>query len=497
MHSVKKAICMAIAMSTIACTTMTGFTTTAKTAKTAASTVTINFWVAGTAQTGQDRINKAVNKYLKSKGYNFQVNYKELGWSDTDYGTRAKNALAAGGKVDVCFTCNWVNSFQSNALQGNFISLDAYLNQYPQITKILGSDFINASKINGHIFALPCNKEKFHSWGYLLRTDLVKKYGINIKKIKSQSDLEPYFDKILKNETGITPLCIQGQDMPGWHFLDWDNISSDNVPGALYPSSNGSTKIVNQFLTTQAVSFYKKMKTYLAKGYISADATSLDSVSNGIKTGKYFACVSSLKPGKDAEMQASTGIKWTQVQITPNRKTNRETTGAMLAIAKQSKHPAEAMKFINLLYTDGTLLNYFIYGVKGTDYTVNSNKTISLKKNATYASGNGWRFGDQTLDLRLSYESANKYSSWKTLNKTSQKLQSYGFMFNTTKTSVQSLVANNQTVVNNGYQSLFYGQASDVDQAVSDWSAQFKNANCSKLLSVMQSQYNTWRKKNK
>lgn len=137
--------------------------------------------------------------------------------------------------------------------------------KYPQITKILGQSFIDAEKINGLVYALPCNKEKFHSWGYLLRTDLVKKYKIDISKIKSKKDLEPYFDQILKNETGITPLCIQGFDVPAYHYLDWDNISDDDVPGAMYPSSNGSTKIINQFTAPETIAVYKQMQNYLKK----------------------------------------------------------------------------------------------------------------------------------------------------------------------------------------------------------------------------------------
>jgi putative aldouronate transport system substrate-binding protein len=512
MKSVRKSISLVVALCLMASTTLAGCQNSApaSSAPAAASTaaseaaseapkedVTITFWTAGTAQDQQSRIVDAVNKYLKeTKKSNIQIDYQELGWGD-DYTQKVNNALSTGQGVDVVFTANWVANFQQNALAGNFLELDNYLTKYPEITKILGQSFIDASKIQGHTYALPCNKEKFHSWGYLLRTDLVKKYNVDTSKIKSEKDLEPVLDQILKGEPGITPLCVANMDVPGWKYLDWDNISDDDVPGALYPVESGDAKIINQFIAPESIAFYKQMKEYLAKKYISADAPTVTGVSDALKTGKYFACVQSLKPGKDAEMQASTGIEWTQVQITKDWITNRETTGAMVAIAKQSQHPDEAMEFINMLYTDADLLNLFVYGEEGTDYKKNSDGTITQIDGSGYASGNGWRWGDQTKNLRLSYESADKYDSWTKINESAPKLQSYGFIFNNTDTETQTLIANCRAVTQEYYKTLFMGQAKDVDATVKEMDAKFKAAGVDKLLATMQSQYDEWAKSKK
>ncbi|HAN44840.1 MAG TPA: ABC transporter substrate-binding protein [Ruminococcaceae bacterium] len=511
MKSLRKRICMVLSLCCITSAMLVGCTGTSTPSSSSgasasssgaassssskpAETVTINFWTAGTAQDDQARIVAAANKYLKETlKLNIQIDYQELGWSD-DYTQKVNNALSTGQGCDVVFTANWVANFQQNALAGNFLELDSYLAKYPEIVKILDQSFINASKINGKTYALPCNKEKFHSWGYLLRKDLVDKYKIDTTKIKSEKDMEPIFDNILKNEPGVIPICAAGMDVPGWKYLDWDNISDDDVPGALYPNGS-SSKIINQFTSPEAIAFYKQMKTYVSKKYISADASTLSSVSNELKTGKYFAAVQSLKPGKAAEMKASTGIEWVQVDITPAYVTNRETTGAMLAIAKQSKHPEEAMKFISLLYTDANLLNIFIYGEEGKDYTKNSDGTISLVSGSKYASGNGWRFGDQTKNLRLSYESADKYDSWVKLNGTAPKLQSYGFIFNNTNTDVQTLIANSRAVTQEYYKTLFYGQAKDVDATVAEMQKKYTAAGTDKLLEIMQTQYDAWKKK--
>lgn len=455
---------------------------------------TLNFWCVGTAQDAQKRVSQAINSYLKNtKKVNFQVNYQELGYGN-DYTTKVNNALSTGQDVDVVFTASWAANFSQNAMAGNFLSLDKYLKQYPDVVNILSQSFIDASKINGHTYALPTNKEKFHGYGYLLRTDLVKKYNIDVSKIKTQADMDPIFDTILKNEPGITPLCV-GTDITPSAFLDWDPISDNDVPGALYPSANGSSTIVNQFTTPEAVNYYKMMQQYVQKKYVSRDAANVTS-SDQIKSGKYFAFVSQLKPGKDAEMKASTGIDWTQVQITPYVVSNQETTGAMLAIPKTSKNPDDAMKFISLLYTDPTLLNMFIYGQEGTDYTKNPDDTVALKNGSGYADGNGFRFGDQTKDFRLSYEAPDKYQQFIQINNTAPKLQSYGFRFNSSSSDIQTLIANTRAVLPQ-FNNLIYGTAANIDAAVADMKAKYQAAGADKLIQEEQKQYDAWRQSKK
>ncbi len=503
MKSIRKSLCLVLSAALVASVSLVGCNgnpsnssssgngSAAASSQASAEPVKLNFWSVGTAQDQQSRVTDAINKYLKDDlKSNISIDFKELGWGD-DYNQKTNTAISTGSDCDICFTANWAANFKQNATAGNFLQLDDLLKKYPDITTILSQSFLDATKIGGHTYALPANKEKFHSWGYLLRSDLVTKYNIDTTKIKSEADLEPYFDKILKGESGVVPLAIAGSmDVPGWKFLDWDNLSDDDIPGALYPAESGKSTVVNQFTTPEAIAFYKHMKDYAAKKYVRADASTLQDVTTEMKTNKYFAAVSSLKPGKDAEMTASTGIKWTQVQITENWATNRETNGAMLAIAKQSKHPEEAMKFINWLYTDSKLINLFVYGEEGKDYKANSDGTVTLIDKSGYASGNGWRFGDQTKNLRLSFESADKYDQFKKINDSAKKLQSLGFMFDASK--VQTQISATRLVVQKYYKTLFCGQAKDVDATVKEFDSKLKAAGSDALIKEMQTQYDAW-----
>lgn len=457
--------------------------------------VTLEFWCVGNAQDGNERVEAAVNDYLKNElKSNISINYEILGWGDT-YTPKANNALQTGQTLDLCFTSSWAANYQDNARKGYFLDLTPYFTKYPGIEKALGKDFMLASSIDGKAYGLPTNKEQAHYWGMLLRKDLVDKYKIDVTKIKTMKDLEPYFDQIKKGE-GITPIAMGGQDVAQWKFLDWDVILDDDVPGALSPKATKENKtIVNSWVTDEAVAVYNEMADYLKKGYISADYTSTtQDVPTLLKTGKFFAAVSSLKPCKAEEMKATTGgIDWVQVGMTDNVMTNRETTGALMAIPATSQHPDEAMEIINLLYTDAKFKNLLIYGEEGKDYTVGSDKRITKVEGSDYFPGDGWKFGDQIgLDQLMDNEALDKWTQFAEMNKSAKPLVSLGFMFNSTDTKIQTLIANTRAVTAEYYKSLLGGQAKDVKATVDAMNKKFEAAGSADLIKEMQTQFDAW-----
>jgi tRNA(Leu) C34 or U34 (ribose-2'-O)-methylase TrmL len=275
--------------------------------------VTLTWTLVGNKQeTDTALVMKKVEQYLKDK-LNVKINLQVYGWNDP-YNQKVNTMLASGEPFDVCFTANWAANYYMNAASGYFTELNSYLKKYPAIGQIVGKDFLNASQVDGKSYAVPTNKEKVHNWGYLVMQKYVDKYKINLKSIKKMEDLEPWFAKIKANEPGITPLLITGMDSP-FKFIDWDNFSDDDVPGALYPD-NRNSKVVNQFTAPESIAMYKTLRSYYEKGWIAKDAATMENTSEQMKTGKYFAVESSLKPGKDAEMSASTGVDWVQVDLT-------------------------------------------------------------------------------------------------------------------------------------------------------------------------------------
>ncbi len=406
-----------------------------------------------------------------------------------EYDMKTNTALAAGEPIDIVFTANWNANYNINASSGYFTELNGYLDKYPAIRNILGEEFLNASAINGKNYAVPTNKEKVHHWGYLLRKDLVTKYNMDLSKITSTESLEPFLQTIWENERQITPLAIATMDAP-FQVLDWDRISDDDVPGALYPD-NGSSRIINHFLAPESIDLYHLMRSWYNKGYIHQDADTMQSQLEQMRSGKFFAASQSLKPGKDAEISANTGYEWVQVDITRPMMSNREATGAMLAIPVKSENPERAFRFIELLYTDRELSNLLKFGIEDVHYNKVSENIIQLTDRAYtgYNPGYTWCFGDQFKDYILDTEDPLKWDRFLIYNNRGLVLDSLGFVFD--KTNVEAQASACKNVVQAYYRQLFTGSA-DVEKTVRQFEKELKAAGVGDLIDEMQKQYDAW-----
>ncbi len=446
--------------------------------------VTLTMYCVGDSQ-DMTSIEKGVNEYLKDS-LNITLEYECFGWGDT-YTPKINPMLAAGDPIDIVFTSNWAANYRTNATAGYFTELNDYIKKYPGVEQVLGTSFLNATQINGKNYAVPTNKEQAHNWGFLLKKDLVQKFGIDLTKIKSLTDLEPYFDRVLAEEKGITPLLSVQMDGP-YHLLDWNTFSDDDVPGALY-NDNRNTTIINQFLAPESIALYKQQREYYQKKYLHPDAATQDNFSAEMSTGKYFAFVAPMKPGKAVEMSAQTGVEWEEVFITPIVMTNRETDGAMLAIPVGSKNPDRAFQFIEKLYTDAKLKNLLNFGVEGVHYTKDAAGVITPIETSGYKTSGGWRFGDNFADYLTVGEDPNKAQLWKQYNESATPLVNLGFVFDATNVANEAAAC--KDVVQTYYKQLFTGSV-DIDPTVAKMEADFKAAGVDTLIAEMQKQFDAW-----
>lgn len=444
-----------------------------------------------------DKIEAEASKYMKEKlNLDYTIDLTVLGYGDP-YNQKVNTMLAAGDPFDICFTAGWAADIKTNSTSGYFKALDDYLAKDPTITDIVGSDFLNATKIGGHFYAVPCHKEMVHNWGYIVQQKYIEKYSLDPTSITKMEDMEPFFDKILAGEPGITPIASSEMENP-YRFLDWDVFGDNDAPGALYPNNNNTT-VINQWIAPETVTFYKKMREYNQKGYLAKDAATAVNFNDLISSGKYAACEQSLKPGKDKEMKGSTGgIDWVQIDITkPVMSNNDISGGALLAIPAASKNPDQAFKFITLLYTDKFLNNLFVYGIENTHYKKVADNSVTLEggESSGYAAGNGWRFGDQFLNYIIDgLEAPDKWEQFKKFNESATALNSCGFAYD--KTAVENEYAACKAVVQTYYKQLLAGAVADIDGTVNKMKNELTQSGVDKVIADMQKQYDAWRAAN-
>jgi len=155
----------------------------------------------------QQLVTDAVNKYLAEKKLDATLKLVTFDWGT--YDSKMQQMIASGQKFDICFTASWTNNFRLGATRGAFMDITKLARENaPKTVAALGESFMSGSAINGKNFGIPANKEKAHNWGFLIRSDLVKKYNMDLSRIRKFEDIEPLLKIIQEKEPQMYPLEV-------------------------------------------------------------------------------------------------------------------------------------------------------------------------------------------------------------------------------------------------------------------------------------------------
>ncbi|ACT00653.1 ABC transporter substrate-binding protein [Paenibacillus sp. JDR-2] len=125
---------------------------------------------------------------------------------NADHKQKLTLKMSAGESVDAAFDAPWM-SLNQNVSLGYYQELDKYFNndEYPGLKKAFPEDYLNANKINGHIYSIPLTNAFYDIDVIYVRKDLREKYGM--QPIQSYDDLETYLKNVQQNEKGIIPMA--------------------------------------------------------------------------------------------------------------------------------------------------------------------------------------------------------------------------------------------------------------------------------------------------
>jgi len=442
-------------------------------------------------QPDQDMVEEAINEYAVEK-INAMVDiiFLDYGPYQETMGTK----LAAGEEIDICFTSGWAGTaeYKQNAALGNFTALNKYFEEggaLNETLQLIGEDFMYATQIDGVSYAVPCNKEQAHNWGFLFREDIVEELSLDIASVKSTEDLEPILAAVKAAYPEMYGLVTATGEAP-FRLLDWNIISGDDVPGALYPD-NRDTTIVNQFATSEALAHFTTMKAYYDAGYIRADADTSDAWQADLDSGLGFAVSQSMKPGKGVEFSQGRDYNYIQVDTTDPVMSNREADGSMMAIPIASKNPDKAAEFINLANVDKYMNNLLNFGIEDYHFTKVSDNIIELSEdNAGWRPNITWVFPNQFMNYTMSSEDPDKFVNFVAYNQSSTPLNNLGFVYN--GSDMENTVSALKAITAQYTARLYSGAVSDVEALVDEMNQKMEAAGMSDLIEDMQKQFDMW-----
>ncbi|GIP58435.1 ABC transporter substrate-binding protein [Paenibacillus woosongensis] len=448
--------------------------------------VELIWYTIGTPQKDVDKVMEEVNKYTKEK-INATIKMKMIDFGD--YTQKMQVMAASGEPMDVLFTSSWAFDYVQNARKGAFMEIDELLETHGQgIKEVLDPAFLEGSKVDGHNYAVPANKELPAQEVYRFNQDLLDKYNLDISNVRSLESLEPLLKVIKENEPGITPYAIMSDHVP---LMPFDYVI-EKMPMAVYMDTK-DYKVVNILETEEAKETLKTMRKFYQAGYISPEAATTTSVDDLYKSGKWFSDRAATQPLANNLWSASYGYPVTSTPAGDAYVYNWSVMGSMQAISANSKYPEKAMEFLNLLNTDPVLRNMIDSGIEGVHYEkVGDNVMKNLEESKNYDMPT-FSLGNILITYLNENDPADKWEQFKEFNESGKNAPLLGFNFDAT--NVASEIAAVQNVKDEFWASLMTGTV-DPEEYLPKANEKFKAAGLDKIIAEAQKQIDEWRAAN-
>jgi len=376
--------------------------------------------------------------------------------------------------------------------------LDDYVEQFGEgIVSTLG-DYLDVSKVNGHIYAIPTYRDMATSKGILIDKAIADKYNLDAAKVKTLTDLEPFFAAIKNGETETAAFNPCSEINSGLDFSfglkNGDALSSAYFfTGVLLDSQDVTSPLVNFYETAEAVELFKLARKWNQAGYIMPGIISnTDEATNLLKAGKVASYLSSLVPGSAAEKEVSIGRPVVEIYLGEPSATSSTVCNWMWAVPNYSKVPDASVKFLNLMFTNSDVVDLFNYGIPEKHYVIADDGRVALpegidRSNNPYSMGMRFLWGNRALAQIQAPFDLNTMDEIIELNNTAIKSKGIGFMFD--PTPVKTEFANCVNVHQQYAKALGTGSV-DPDVVLPEYLEKLKAAGCDVIIAEKQSQFN-------
>lgn len=366
--------------------------------------VKLKMYLLGDKAKDFDLVYGELNKMLK-QDINATIDVSFMGWGD--YQQKYPLVFASGDDFDLIYTANWC-FYNGQATKGGFkeITKDMLQKYAPKTAASMYPEAWEQAKVGGKVFMLPMNYKELNAYVYMVRGDLMEKYGIS--DIKNDDDFAKYLDAVAKNEKQLVPLDI-GSDFDFDTLLRFE-VSSVNGLDYLEPQNlnhyfnladKNDSKIINIVEKPEFLGFAKKMADWKNKGYWSKSAlVNKVAAKDSFISGKSASAIVNLSTANGTFMSANAthpewkikvfdGMNGKGIPVKPFIQNG-------MGINANAKNPERALMFLDLVKNDPRYSDLVTYGIKGTHYDVTADGKIKpLAATANYPiDGNcnwGWR----------------------------------------------------------------------------------------------------------
>ncbi|SDS59991.1 carbohydrate ABC transporter substrate-binding protein, CUT1 family [Paenibacillaceae bacterium GAS479] len=480
-RSTRKVSTIALALTTALLVTACG-NSAGKEEGTAEKPVNLIWYTIGVPQKDTDKVMAEVSKYTAEK-IGATVTMKQIDFGD--YNQKMGVMTASGEPMDILFTSSWAFDYVQNARKGAFMEMDELLKSHGQgIVDTLDPAFLEGSKVDGHNYGIPANKELPAQSVWRFNKQQLDKLGLDYKQAGSLESLEPFLKAAKDKLPGVLGMKVDQSYRP---YVPYDYLIQ-GLPMAV--ALNGDkNKIVNVLETPEMKKALATMHKYYKAGYISPEAATTTSTSDLEKTGKWLVDKADTQPLADNAWSTSLGYPIVSTPAGASVIYNWSVMGSMQAISANAEYPEKAMEFLNLLNTDVKLRNMIDSGIEGTHYKMTGeNRMENLPESKNYDMPT-FALGNVMLTYLNPADPDDKWEQFKKFNDEGKPAPTLGFNFDTSKVSTE--LASLQNIKAEVWAPLMTGTV-DPEVYLPRAIEKMKAAGLDKIMAEAQSQYDAW-----
>lgn len=441
-------------------------------------------WLMFGGSLGKDQamVEAAMSDYLKDK-INVSIKILMMDWDE--FITRTNAMSAANEPFDIVFSPIWIG-FNDGLFKNMYLDITEMFPTYcPGTKELLGEDFLKSGMSEGKLFAIPTNKEKAHSYGFLFNKQLVDKHNLDINSVTDYKSLEPLLEVIKREEPEVEPFQLSHGGSPD-AFLDVFPVTGDDVLPLVVKRND--KQVYLKTALPELLDLYRTTESYVNKGYISKDAATKKLEENAAtrEAGRVFCWITNLRPGTEVESSNDT-VTWVPKRITPVYMGNKDLGGSMNSISRTSRHPERALMFLELLNTDPVLNNLLAHGIEGTHYTKVSDSIIEPVADSGFSHGWQWAFANQFLNYLKTSENPDRWTQMEAFNAEAIPEPSLGFSFKLEDYDTE--VAAIKLALSESYAG--FG-LTDPEKALNELNQKLNDAGVERLMTDIQAAYEDW-----
>ncbi len=371
----------------------------------------------GSMPKGVSEVEAAINE-ITEKEINTHVTIEMI--ESGSYDQQIGLMMSSGEKLDLMLTFPvGASSYSSMVNQKQYKDISTLLPEYGQgILDTVGS-MIQATTIDGKVYAVPTYRNLVVSAYIVMRTDVLEDLGLleKAQNMTSFTEYEEILEAVKNSEKWGYLAAIVNSDLDGLclplagfylgadKFSDattYDQLGDLNKLIAIDPVGTDD-KIKMNFATDEYKAMVDKMRDWYEKGYVYKDAaTTEDPAEVLIKNNVGFSYIIEGEIGIETLKSAACGMPVTCVKIATHPLSTSSCTKFAWAVPNTATEPEAAVKFMNMMYTDARIENLLVWGIEGRDYQVKDGRACYMDgqdaNNVAYQMAD-YMFGNQFLAL--------------------------------------------------------------------------------------------------